>query len=213
FPLDGGRVLRSVIWGATHSMERATRIASRVGQAVAVIFILIGIYEFFHGAGISGLWIAFIGWFLMQAASANYMEVQIKHAMEGLRAGDLMSRDCAHVPGQISVQEFVDEVLLRTGRRCFLVMVQDRLAGLITTHEVRALERASWPMTPVQQIMKPLDQVRVVAPETPVNDVLELMAKEDFNQVPVLANGDLVGMLARADILQALRSRMELKKE
>ncbi|MBZ5531643.1 MAG: site-2 protease family protein [Acidobacteriia bacterium] len=213
FPLDGGRVLRSVIWGATHSMERATRMASRVGQAVAVIFILIGIYEFFHGAGISGLWIAFIGWFLMQAASANYMEVQIKHAMEGLRAGDLMSRDCAHVPGQISVQEFVDEFLLRTGRRCFLVMVQDRLAGLITTHEVRALERASWPMTPVQQIMKPLDQVRVVAPETPVNDVLELMAKEDFNQVPVLANGELVGMLARADILQALRSRMELKKE
>jgi Zn-dependent protease len=212
FPLDGGRVLRSVIWGATHSMERATRMAARVGQAVAVIFILTGIYQFFHGAGLGGLWIAFIGWFLLQAAGANYMEVQIKHAVEGLKAGDLMSRECAQVGGNISVQEFVDEFLLRTGHRCFLVMAQDRLAGLVTTHEVRALARESWPVTPVQSIMKPLEQVRVVSPETPVSEVLELMAKEDFNQVPVVADSKLVGMLSRSEILQALRSRLELQK-
>jgi Zn-dependent protease/predicted transcriptional regulator len=212
FPLDGGRVLRSIVWGVTHSMERATQLAARVGQGVAVIFILIGIYEFFHGAGLSGLWIAFIGWFLMQAASANYAEVRIKHAIEGLRAGDLMSRECPEVSGSMSVQEFVDEVLLRTGRRCFLVRAQNRLAGLVTTHEVRALDRESWPATPVQGIMKPLDQLRVASPQTPVQESLEVMAKEDLNQMPVVENGEIIGMLRREDILHALQSRLELSQ-
>jgi Zn-dependent protease len=90
FPLDGGRVLRSVIWGATHNLERATRIASRVGQIIAILFILTGIYQFFRGAGLGGLWISFIGWFLLQSAGANYLEVKIKHALEDLSAGDLM---------------------------------------------------------------------------------------------------------------------------
>jgi Zn-dependent protease/predicted transcriptional regulator len=212
FPLDGGRVLRSIIWGATHNMERATRMASRFGQGVAVIFILVGIYQFFRGAGIGGLWIAFIGWFLLQAAGANYLEVEMKHALAGLRAADLMSHECPMVEGAMSVQEFVDHFLLRTGRRCFLVLVMDRLAGLITPHEVRTIDRELWPVTPVQQIMKPLGKIRSVRPDTPVTEVLDMMAKEDLNQVPVVSERGIEGMLARGDILQALRSRMELKK-
>ncbi|HWG50180.1 MAG TPA: site-2 protease family protein [Candidatus Acidoferrales bacterium] len=212
FPLDGGRVLRSILWGAMHNMERATRAASRVGQVVAILFIVFGIWEFFAGQNYGGLWIAFIGWFLLQAAGANYLEVEMKHALQGVRASDLMSHDCPLVEGRISVQDFVDQFLLRTGRRFFLVTVMDRMAGLITPHEVRSLDRELWAMTPLQQIMKPLDRIRSVAPETPVTDVLELMGKEDLNQVPVVANGGLQGMLTRNDILQALRARIELKK-
>jgi Zn-dependent protease/CBS domain-containing protein len=211
FPLDGGRVLRSVIWGATHNLERATRIASRVGQMIAILFILTGIYQFFRGAGLGGLWISFIGWFLLQSAGANYLEVKIKHALEDLSAGDLMSRDCATVDGSISVQDFVDHYLLRTGRRCFVVTSQDRISGLITGHEVRALDRSQWPITPVQGIMKPIDKVRAVSPETPAMQVLEMMAKDDLNQVPVTADQKLVGMLTRSEILEAVRSRLELK--
>jgi len=212
FPLDGGRVLRSIIWGVTRNMERATRMASRVGQFVAILFILAGIYQFFRGAGFNGLWIAFIGWFLLQAAGANYLEVKVKHALEGVRAADLMSQDCPMVEGRISVQEFVDHFLLRTARRCFLVTVMDRLAGMITPNEIRALDRELWPMTPLQQIMRPLDKIRSVRPETPVTEALELMGKEDLNQLPVVSEGGLQGMLTRSDILQALRSRMELRK-
>lgn len=211
FPLDGGRVLRALAWWMTHSMERATAIAARAGQVMAVIFIAAGIYQFFRGAGVGGLWIAFIGWFLLQAASANYLEVELKHALAGVRAGDLMSRDCAQVPGPASVQEFVDEFLLRTGRRCFLVTVQDRVAGLVTPHEVRALDRSLWPVTPVQQIMKPLDKVRSVAPETPAVEALELMASEDLNQLPVVSDHQVEGMLSRSNVLEALRSRREFK--
>ena len=213
FPLDGGRVLRSVVWGITHSMERATKIAARVGQGVAILFILTGIYQFFRGAGLGGLWIAFIGWFLLQAAGANYMELELKHSLEGVRASDLMSRDCTVVEGPTSVQDFVDHYILRTGKRCFMVSVQGRLAGLITPHEVRALDRQLWPVTPVQQVMKPIQEVRVVSPETPAMDVLEMMAAQDLNQVPVVANQQVVGILSRGDILQALRTRVELQRK
>lgn len=212
FPLDGGRVLRSIVWGITHNMDRATRISARVGQGVAILFILFGIYQSFHGRNIGGLWIAFIGWFLLQAAGANYMEVQVRHTMEGLKAGDLMSRDCMIVEGPTSVQDFVDHFLLRTGKRCFMVSVQDRLAGLITPMEVRSIDRDLWSITPVQQIMKPIQQVRVVNPETPVVDVLQMMAENDLNQVPVVANQQVQGMLARGEILQAIKSRMQLQK-
>jgi Zn-dependent protease len=211
FPLDGGRVLRSIAWAITHNMERATKIAARVGQVVAVLFILAGIYEFFRGAGIGGLWIAFIGWFLLQAAGANYMEVELRHKLEGVRAGDLMSQDCTVVEGPTSVQEFVDHYILRTGKRCFIVSVQGRLGGLITPHEVRSVPREDWAVTPVQQIMRPIQQVKIVSPETPVMDALEMMAQGDLNQVPVVANQQVVGMLARGDILQALRARAELQ--
>lgn len=212
FPLDGGRVLRSVIWGITSSMERATRMAARVGQGIALVFIVAGIYQFFRSKDLGALWISFIGWFLLQAAGANYLEVEMKHALEGLRAGDLMSRDCAIVEGPTSVQDFVDHHLLRTGRRCFIVTVQDRMAGLITPNEVRTLERDLWPVTPVQQIMKPLNKMYIAKPETPVMEVLETMAKEDLNQVPVVADQQLQGMLTRGEILQALKSRTELRK-
>ena len=212
FPLDGGRVLRSVIWGITRSMERATRLAARVGQGIALVFIVAGIYQFFRSKDLGALWISFIGWFLLQAAGANYLEVEMKHALEGLRAGDLMSRDCAIVEGPTSVQDFVDHHLLRTGRRCFIVTVQDRMAGLITPNEVRTLERDLWPVTPVQQIMKPLNKMYIAKPETPVMEVLETMAKEDLNQVPVVADQQLQGMLTRGEILQALKSRTELRR-
>ena len=212
FPLDGGRVLRSIVWGFTHNMDRSTRIAARVGQGVALLFILFGIYQFFHGRNTGGLWVAFIGWFLLQAAGANYMEVQIRHTMEGLKAADLMSRDCIIVEGPTSVQDFVDHFLLRTGKRCFMVSVQDRLAGLITPAEVRAVDRDLWTITPVQQIMKPIQQVRVVTPDTPVIDVLQMMAEADLNQVPVVANQQVQGMLSRGEIVQALKSRTELQR-
>jgi predicted transcriptional regulator len=140
------------------------------------------------------------------------MDVEIRNALAGLRARDLMSHECLLVQGSMSVQDLVDHYILRTGRRCFMVMVLDRVAGLVTPNEIRALNREEWPHTPVQQIMKPLNRIRVVSPETPVTDVLEMMTKEDLNQVPVISDRGVEGMLARGEILQALKSRIELKK-
>jgi CBS domain-containing protein len=121
-----------------------------------------------------------------------------------------MTRDCAAIPGPTSVQDFVDEFLLRTGRRCFFVTVQDRIAGMITPHEVRSLDRSLWRTTPIQQIMLPLDKLHAVTPETKATEALEVMAREDLNQLPVVSDHRVEGMLSRSNILEALRSRREL---
>src|SRR6185312_3707915 len=121
YPLDGGRVLRAVIWWKTGNADRSTHLAARTGQGVAFAFILLGIFEFFRGAGFGGLWIAFIGWFLLQASRESDMQVGLKEALKNVRVADVMTRDCPTVESWLNLQNFVDEHLLRTGQRCFVV--------------------------------------------------------------------------------------------
>jgi CBS domain-containing protein len=211
YPLDGGRILRALIWWKTGDMERATRKVARVGQAVAVIFIGIGILQFFSGAGIGGLWIAFIGWFLLQAAGESYLRISLKHAVEGATVGDVMTSDCPTVSGNLNLQHFVEEELLKTGRRCFVVVENGVVEGLVTPQEVKQVERARWPFTALHDIMRPLDQMRTVTPETPLTSALEIMGRHDVNQLPVVANGHLEGVLSRANLLSFLQTRAELQ--
>jgi Zn-dependent protease len=117
FPLDGGRVLRALVWWRTGDAARATRIAAQVGQLVAMAFIATGVLRFFAGAGLGGLWIAFIGWFLLDAARASHAQVGIAQALRGVRVGDVMERDCPSVDGLSNLQTLADEYLLRAGRR------------------------------------------------------------------------------------------------
>jgi Zn-dependent protease/CBS domain-containing protein len=212
FPLDGGRVLRAAIWWATGNAERATRIAVRVGQTVALGMILVGILRFFSGGGFGGLWLSFIGWFLLEAAGASYLQFEATHLLQDLRARDLMQRECASVDAAMSIQQFVEEHLLRTAQRCFVVNEGDAIAGLVTAQEVRSIERSRWPDLQVRDIMRPLEKIRSVSPDTPVLKAMELMTGEDLNQVPVISNRRLEGMISRASILQVLQSRAELNK-
>ncbi|HYE66664.1 MAG TPA: site-2 protease family protein [Pyrinomonadaceae bacterium] len=210
FPLDGGRVLRAIIWWVTGDVARSTRIAARVGQFVAFGFIIIGIFRFFSGAGFGGLWLAFIGWFLLDAARASYAQVEVSENLRGVRVGHVMARDCPVVDGRSNLQTFVDEFLVRTGRRCFVVEENGRIAGLITPHEVKEVERARWPYTTVDDVMRPLDQLRTVKPDALVTEALEVMGREDVNQLPVVSDGRLEGIISRSHILQLLRTRAEL---
>ena len=210
FPLDGGRVLRAIIWGITKNAERSTRIAARIGQLVGIGFILYGIVEFFAGEGFGGLWLAFIGWFLMNAAGASYMQMQASNALEGIKVAQVMSQDCQAVEGHLSLQDFVDHYMLQTGRRCFLVVDNSRPLGLITPNEVKHVPRDDWGVTSVQAAMRPLEQIHAVTPETPVMAAMEIMAREDVNQLPVVTDGHLDGILSRAHVLELLRARSEL---
>lgn len=211
FPMDGGRVLRALVWWYTGSAERATRIASITGQLVAFALIVFGIYRFFGGAGFSGLWMAFIGWFLLNAAKATYTQQELTVRLRGVTVGDLMTLDCTLVDGNSNLQTFVNESLLHTGRRCFLVAEQGVVTGLITSHEVKAIPKARWPFTVVYDVMRPLSELRTVSPDTPVSEALEIIGREDINQLPALANGKLAGMISRDQILRYLLTRAELK--
>jgi Zn-dependent protease/predicted transcriptional regulator len=212
FPLDGGRILRAIIWWSTGNGTRATQLAARTGQAVALCFIALGIFRFFAGAGIGGLWIAFIGWFLMQAAGASYSTVTLTANLKDVRVSDVMTHDCVPVDGNLNVQTFVEDHLLRSGRRCFVVEQNGEMVGLVTPHEIKNLERQRWPFTTLYDVMRPLNQVHTVTPATPVMEALETMGRDDVNQLPVVSGNHLDGIVTRANVIQFLQTRAELAK-
>lgn len=211
YPLDGGRVLRAALWGWSGDAAGATRQAASVGQVVAGIFIVFGLLRFFAGAGFGGLWMAFIGWFLLTAARASYAEVAITSALEGVRAGDVMARDCETVRADTALDAFVDHVM-RTGRRCFIVTRDGgSVAGLITPQEVRRLDRSRWSDARVSDAMRSLEDLKTVTPSTPVSDALRIMSREDVNQLPVVTDGRLEGILTRSHLLRLIQTRAEMR--
>ena len=211
YPLDGGRVLRAIIWWKTGDADRSTRAAAKAGQAVALAFIAFGIFRFFGGAGVGGLWIAFVGWFLLQAARESYVQVGLAHALEGARVADVMTRDCPMVDGWLNLQNFVEQELLRTGRRCFVVVEKGELTGLVTPHEIKQIDRAKWPFMTLHDVMRPIRDLRSVAPDASLKSALELMSRDDVNQLPVVSNGHLEGMLSRAQLLTYLQTHADLR--
>ncbi len=213
FPLDGGRVLRSIIWKVTGSLQRATRIVTIVGQIIAYLFILWGIWQFFGGNILNGIWIGFIGWFLLSAAQSANSQVMLQSMFRGVTVSDVMNTNLVTVPANISLQRLVDEYFLPGGLRSALVMQADQLAGLITLSDIRHVPRDQWAQVPVGHAMIPLERLHVVSPQQSLNDVLPLMAGRDVNQLPVVQNGRLVGILSRDAIVRFLEVRRGLGLE
>lgn len=210
FPLDGGRVLRAIIWWITKDAARSTRIAASIGQFVAYVFIVFGIMRFFGGAGFGGLWLTLIGWFLLEAARSASAQLEITESLRGVRVRDCMTHECPVVDGQTNLQTFVDNQLLRTGQRCFIVEGNNRIVGLVTPHEIKEVERERWSSATVGDVMRPLDKLNTVKPGTMVAKALEIMGREDVNQLPVMQDGRLAGIISRSHILRLLQTRAEL---
>ena len=210
FPLDGGRVLRAIVWWITGSEAQAMRIATLVGQVVAFLFILLGLFRFFRGAGFAGLWLTFIGWFLLDAARSTYAQHEILGRLRGVRVGDVMSKQYSTVDADAPLQSFVDEFLLRTGTRSFVVTEDGQPLGLITAHEVKHIERDKWSQLRVRDAMLPLTKLHGVRESANISDVLEVMGREDVNQLPVMSDGHLEGIVSRGQILRLVQTRMEI---
>lgn len=209
FPLDGGRILRGITWGITGDFAKATEIASTAGRVFAYIMILVGIWEALNGNWVSGLWTAFIGWFLLSAAQESSAQVAMRNSLRGVLAADIMSRDIPTVARDISLEEYMQEVL-RTGRRCHVVTGAGTPVGLVTLHAVRSVPREEWTSTSIQAVMLPLVRIHVASPDDPVLGVLERMQNEDINQMPVISDGQIVGMIGRDTILRALQTRLQI---
>lgn len=210
YPLDGGRVLRAILWAWYGDGDRATRDAARVGQAVAGLFIAFGIVQFFSGGGVGGLWIVFIGWFLLMAAQASYAQVTIAESLRGLRVADVMASECETADVGTTVKALVDDIVLRTGRRCVMVTSDGGVRGLVTPHDIRTLERERWPEVTLGEVMKPVGGLKSVTPDTPVAEAFTLMAREDVNQLPVMSGGRLLGLVTRGQVMRLLEARAEL---
>jgi Zn-dependent protease/predicted transcriptional regulator len=211
YPLDGGRVLRSLVWAITGDRNRATKIAAAVGQVVAFVLIAYGLAGFFGGGGFGALWLGLIGWFLLMAAQQAYSEVDMRSGLTNVRVADVMSLDCESIDPRTTVSEFVEQYVLRTGRRCFVVQQDGTPSGLVTLHEIRNVDRERWPTMFVRDIMLPIDEVRTVGADAPVTQALDVMTTEDVAQLPVVTKaGDVAGTVSRNDVLRLLRTRAEV---
>ncbi len=204
FPLDGGRVLRAIVWWITSNHDRSTRIASQVGQVVAFVFILYGVFRFFVGANFGGLWMAFIGWFLLDAARSSSMQVSIAAGLRDRHVSDIMERDCPAVPGYLSLRDFVDVHLLHTRSGCFIVRQDGQAVGVITANEAKSISRDRWDQTSVQGVMRPLNSFPSVTPEMPVLKAMELMTRENVEELAVVSNGHFEGIFSRLQVLRFL---------
>ena len=216
FPMDGGRVLRAIVWGVTKNFDKATQIASRSGQIIAYMMIMLGIWAVMERDStvstfvgwVNGLWIAFIGLYLLWAAQETYTQVAVRNTLVGLRAADIMSPDVPSVARDISLEDYVQEVL-RTGRRCHVVTGNGMAVGLVTLHQVQHFPRDEWANTSIQAAMVPLSAIHWVTPNEPVTGVLARMQSEDVNQMPVLQEGHIIGMIARDSILRVIQTRLQ----
>jgi len=209
FPLDGGRVLRSIIWWRTGNLRSATRTASAIGRGVGYLFIFGGIWLIF-GGNWWGLQFVVIGWFIQHLAAGSYRQVVLEDMLRGHRVSEVMMRDCPAVPPLLTLEELVDNYILSSGRRCFPVVEGKRALGLITLHNIKQVPRELRSRTTLREVMTPLDKLKWVGPGEDLSTALQLMTSEDVNQLPVVDGADIVGMVARENLLAFIHTRAEL---
>ena len=210
FPLDGGRIFRSIIWGITKNYTRSTRIAARIGQAIAYGMMGFGVWlAFWERSSVNGLWFIFLGWFLLTAARQSYVQVEAQGALQGLRAADVMTSEMPTVGRDLSLEEYASEAA-RTGQRAHLVVSDGRLIGLMRIEALQAVPREEWPYTSVQAVLIARDKLPWTAPEEPVLSVLERMRLANVDQLAVVTGDNVVGLVTRDSIIRVLQARSEL---
>jgi Zn-dependent protease/predicted transcriptional regulator len=203
-PLDGGRVLHSVLWRAKGDFAWATRVASEIGQVFAYLFIALGIAMFIFQGSFSGAWLAFIGWFLLQGAKAEARYVATEQALGGLRVRDLMARHPVTVDADSTVGRFMDDVASSQRFTTYPVLDGDRPVGLLAFASVAAVPRSEWDTRRVRDTMIPLDEVPLLTEDELAVDALQELSAPTGNRALVIDNGHLAGLLSITDIARAL---------
>ena len=209
YPLDGGRVFRAIVWAITGNMRRSTLIAANVGRFFASVLIFAGVWQMFRGNFGGGLWVAFIGWFLDNAASVEIQQVVLQGLLTGHRVSQAMSTHCATIPEDLTLQQLVDEQILGSGQRSFLVNRGDKTIGLITLHRIKEVPRHEWATTSAAQVMLPFEQLKCVDFDTELWSALQDMDRNGVNQMPVIRDQHVIGMLSREDAITFLRTLQE----
>lgn len=212
FPLDGGRVLRSILWGATGNLIQATNIAATAGRFLGWGLIALGVLRLWDGDVLGGLWIAFIGWFLSSAADASRKGVTLREHLSRLKVKELMNPNPETISPETLVEEVVWNIFRKRHGRSVPVCRNGILIGIVTITDVKELPRDKWSETPVEQIMT-RNPLYMVSPEDNLNTAMKLIAQHDINQVLINQQGQCAGLLSRADIIRHLQLTQELGME
>jgi CBS domain-containing protein len=214
FPLDGGRIFRAIVWGVTKDFSRATKLAGASGKLVAYALIASGAWHAYQRDWASFAWLTLVGWFLLNAAQESVAQVAIRETLSGLHAADVMSHEVPTAARDISLEDYGQEVL-RTGRRCHLVVTDDCLVGMMNVHTLNSVPREEWAHMSVQAVMIPREKILWASPEEPLLGLLERLLAADVNQMPVVSGAEndgahIIGMITRDSILRVIQTRTEL---
>ncbi len=211
FPLDGGRVFRAIVWGTSNDFRKATRIASGVGRVIAYLFILVGVYYIFSGNFAGGIWIAFIGWFLESAAQSQVQQMAMRDLLAGRKVFQAMSQNYTIISPTISLQSLADTHILGEGRRFFIVQDEIRVRGVLTLQTIREIARDRWPSTTAEEAMIQAGNMQWLRPDSELWDALERMDQNGVNQLPVIQDDQIAGLLTRENVISFLRTLQEFR--
>jgi Zn-dependent protease len=210
FPLDGGRVLRSLLWHWKHDLQRATRIASEIGSAFGIVLIVLGFVSLVSGNLIGGFWWILIGMFLRNAAKTAYQQVIIRRALEGDPVRRFMTREPHTVPPNVTISDFVENYLYQFHHKLFPVTEDGDLRGCLHTRSLRLVPRESWPVTTVSQIAEPCGEENTIVPDMDAVSALGILNRTGASRLLVVDNGRLIGILSLKDLLRFLSLKVEL---
>lgn len=205
YPLDGGNVLMALVWGVTRKKKIGIVTAAVVGTLAAYLIILLGTVQLFSGNLLNGLWIAFIGWMMLNASGGAARQERFRELLAGRTVGEAMSKSYVFVYPETTLQSLADDHILGTGRRSFLVKKADHLVGMLTMHALKDVPKNDWASVTVEQIMIPLDRLKQVQPATELYDAIQQMDRDGVNQLPVIAGGEIQGVLTREDVINFIR--------
>jgi CBS domain-containing protein len=210
FPLDGGRVLRSIIWRWNGSLLTATRWASSVGRGIAFLFIGVGLFQVLAGSLGNGLWIAFIGWYLNGAAQSSYQQVVLREMLGGVTATEVRPQQCSVVSGDLELDDLVSDHVLARGEQCFFVAGEGEVEGMVTLNQIREVPRSRWTEILARQVMTPTHALAWASPDEEVLALLQRMEEDQLDHLPLIAGGRPQGMITRTGLLRYIRLRNEL---
>ena len=214
FPMDGGRILRAILWKVRGDRYAATRSAAAVGRLFGYVLIAAGVFLIFQGYSLfSGVWLALIGWFLSNAAESSVAQMSVEHALHGIKVREVMEGDPPSITPNESVADLVNERLIRGEHRSFLVRHDDGgLAGIVTLSDVRRMPRENWEAARVTDIMTRYADLATIGPDAELEAALKLLQEREVNQLPVVTDPGrtVVGLLTRAGILRLIEARMRL---
>jgi CBS domain-containing protein len=213
FPLDGGRILRSLLWQTMGSLRKATRISSMIGSAFGLLLIGLGVLQFIAGNFIGGMWWFLLGMFLYSAASMSYEQVLIRRALESEPIRRFVQPDVRTVPPSTSVQQFVDDYVYRYHFRLFPVVQDGQLMGCVKTGRVKELPRDQWPDREVSEIVEPCSDQNTIEPKADALKALAKMRRQGNSRLMVVDNGHLEGIISLRDMMHLISVKIDLEPE